>query len=126
VICVVVGLSVRRASPRDDILEVGKIVAVEDNYSDRHTATDPSDQAWSPSPLFSVHPRHHRSDGITVAAERGKLLEKGSADVVVGRQQGPVMVITMAFAVAHWAYKFTALSSPFIQINRAQLFVPSL
>jgi hypothetical protein len=74
VICVVVGLSVRRASPRDDILEVGKIVAVEDNYSGRHTATDPSDQAWSPSPLFSVHPRHHRSDGITVTVERGKLL----------------------------------------------------
>ncbi|XP_008656245.1 uncharacterized protein [Zea mays] len=36
------------------------------------------------------------------------------------------MVITMAIVVAHWAYKFTTLSSPFIQINRAQLFVPSL
>jgi hypothetical protein len=125
VICAVVGLSVRRASPRDDILEVGKIAAVEDNYSSRHAATDPSGP-WSPAPLFSVHPRYRRSDIITVAAERGKLLEKGSADVIIGRQQGPVMVITMAIVVAHWAYKFTTLSSPFIQINRAQLFVPSL
>ena len=78
-ICAVVGLSIRRASPRDDILEVGKIAAVEDNYSSRHAATDPSGQAWSPAPLFSVHPRYRRSDIITVAAERGKLLEKDSA-----------------------------------------------
>jgi hypothetical protein len=66
VICAVVGLSNRRASPRDDILEVGKIAAVEDNYSSRHAATDPSGQAWSPAPLFSVHPRYRGSDIITV------------------------------------------------------------
>jgi hypothetical protein len=79
VICAVVRLSVRRASPRDDILETGKIAVVEGNYSGRHAATDPSGRAWSPAPLLSVHPRHRRFDHITVAAEPGKLVEKGSA-----------------------------------------------
>jgi hypothetical protein len=60
-------------------LETGKIVAVEDNYSGRHVATDPSGRAWSPVPLLSIHPRHRRFDRITVVAERGKPLEKGSA-----------------------------------------------
>ena len=78
-ICTVVWLSARRASPRDDILESGKITAVEGNYSGHHAATDPSGRAWSPAPLLSVHPRHRRFDRITVAAGRGKLLEKGSA-----------------------------------------------
>jgi hypothetical protein len=75
----VVWLSARRASPRDDILESGKIAAVEGNYSGHHATTDPSGHAWSPVPLLSVHPRHRRFDCITVAAGRGKLLEKGSA-----------------------------------------------
>jgi hypothetical protein len=79
VICAVVWLSVRRASPRDDILETGKIAVVEGNYSGHHVATDPSGRAWSPMLLLSVHPRHRLFDRITVAAERGKLVEKGSA-----------------------------------------------
>jgi hypothetical protein len=78
-ICVVVWLSPRRASPRDDILESGKITAVEGNYSVHHAATDPYGHAWSLVPLLSVHLRHRRFDRITVAAGRGKLLEKGSA-----------------------------------------------
>ena len=49
---------------------------------------------------------------------------RAALDVVIGRQQSPVMVITVTIAMAHWAYKFTMLSSPFIQINQAQLFVP--
>jgi hypothetical protein len=79
VICAGVWLSIRRASPRDDILETGKIALVEGNYSGRHAAIDPSGRAWSPAPLLSVHPRHHRFDRFTVVAEHGKLLEKGSA-----------------------------------------------
>jgi hypothetical protein len=79
VICAMVWLSVRRASPRDDILEMGKIATVEGNYSGRHAATDPSGHSWSPVPLLSVHPRHHRFDRITVAVGRGKLIRKGSA-----------------------------------------------
>jgi hypothetical protein len=78
-ICAVVWLSARRASPRDDILESGKIATEEGNYSGRHAATDPYGRAWSPAPLLSVHLGHRRFDSITVVAGRGKLLEKGSA-----------------------------------------------
>jgi hypothetical protein len=79
VICVVIRLSARRASPRDNIFDPGKIVAVEGNNSGRHASTDPSGRAWSLAPLLSVHPRPHQSDRVTVTAGRGKLIGKGSA-----------------------------------------------
>jgi hypothetical protein len=79
VICAVIQLSARRASPRDDTPDPGKIAAVEGNNSGRHVTTDPSGRAWSPAPLLSIHPRPHLFDRVTVATGRGKLIRKGSA-----------------------------------------------
>jgi hypothetical protein len=72
-------LGARRASLHDDIHELGKIAAVEGNYPGRHTTTDLCGRAWSPAPLPSVHPRHHRFDRVTVAVRRVKPLEKDYA-----------------------------------------------
>jgi hypothetical protein len=69
----------RQASLRDDIHELGKIAAVEGNYSGHHVATDLCSRAWSPVPLPSIHPRHHRFDRITVATRCVKPQEKDHA-----------------------------------------------
>ena len=61
---------ISRASLRDDIHELGKIIAVEGNYPGRYVATDLCSRARSPALLPSVHPRHHRFDRVTVVAER--------------------------------------------------------
>jgi hypothetical protein len=72
-------LGARRASLRDDIHELGKIVAVEGNYPGRYVATDLCSRARSPALLPSVHPRHHRFDHVTDTARRVKRLEKDRA-----------------------------------------------
>jgi transposase len=72
-------LGARGASLRDDIHELGKIAAVEGNYPGRHAATELCSGAWSPAPLPSIHPRHHRFDRVTVAERRVKPLEKDRA-----------------------------------------------
>jgi hypothetical protein len=66
----------RRASLHDNIHELGKIAAVEGNYSGRHTTTDLCGRAWLPALLPSVNPRHHRFDRVTITARRVKPLEK--------------------------------------------------
>jgi hypothetical protein len=44
------------------------------DYSGRHAVTDLSGHAWSPAPLSSVHPCHHRLDCFMVTVERGTTL----------------------------------------------------
>ena len=78
-ICAVIWLSARRASPRDDILESGKIATEEGNYSGHHATTDPSGHAWSPVPLLSVHPCLTDLTVLLSWRGRGKHVGKGSA-----------------------------------------------
>jgi hypothetical protein len=72
-------LGARRASLCKDIHGLGKHAAVEGNHPCRHVANGLCGRAWSPAPLHSVHPRHHRFDRVTVAARRVLLLERDRA-----------------------------------------------
>jgi hypothetical protein len=67
-------------------------------------------------------PSIHAITNLTALMSRQNVAnsrKRAAPDVVVGRQQGPVMVITMTVAMAHWAYKIHHALFPFIQINQA-------
>jgi hypothetical protein len=57
VICAGVGMGEWRASPREALLDLGKIAAVECNDFGRHAATNRSGHIRSSALLPSVHPR---------------------------------------------------------------------
>jgi hypothetical protein len=116
VICIGVGLSYWRASPRDDILETGKIAAVGGGGGVVIILA-----AMRPLILPAVlghrrrsPPSVHAITDLTALLSRLNVASskrRAALDVVVGRQQSPVMVITVTVAMAHWAYKFTCSHS---------------
>jgi hypothetical protein len=69
-ICTGVGMVDRRASPREDLIDLGKIAAVESNNSGCHVATPHSGHIRSSAPLPSVHPR--RTDVTALLSRRGR------------------------------------------------------
>jgi hypothetical protein len=56
-ICTGVGMVDRRASPREDLFDLGKIAVVESNNSGCHASTPHSGHIRSSAPLPSIHPR---------------------------------------------------------------------
>jgi hypothetical protein len=68
-----------RASPREDLIELGKIAAVECNDSGHHAATNRSGHIRSSAPLLSVHPRLTDLTVLLSRRGRGKHVGKGSA-----------------------------------------------
>jgi hypothetical protein len=110
VICIGVGLSYWRASPRDDILETGKITAVVIILAAMRPLILPAvlgHRRRSPPSVHAITDLTALLSRLNVASSK----RRAALDVVVGRQQSPVMVITVTVAMAHWAYKFTCSHS---------------
>jgi hypothetical protein len=116
VICIGVGLSYWRASPRDDILETGKIAAVGGGggvvcfVAAKAPLCQPAGlghRRRSPPSVHAITDLTALLSRLNVASSK----RRAALDVVVGRQQSPVMVITVTVAMAHWAYKFTCSHS---------------
>jgi hypothetical protein len=111
-ICAGVGMVDRRASPREDLFDLGKIAAVESNNSGCHAATlilAISGHRYRSPPFIHaapMWPRYYRGEDVAGSYEWISL------EPVVDRQQRPAMVITIAMVAAWCIYKFTASPPP--------------